>query len=203
LDILPEHRGQDNMTENKIGGWHTYSWDGGSSIIPASQTGVLGLGFVPSDIAPSFNSKITITDANTTFSVIDLTETEKSEDATIAYRGGIQSIDKSFSSSPITIPIPEEHQTGYDIGFIDSAVITISGIWFDGLTGRDSYLEDLRTTKKIIMEKYRASPLVLLMSTRAYFVMLTGYSSNIIGGQGDIISFRLGLSICQLQGHYP
>lgn len=189
------------MSETSYGGWHDYSWVAGA-ICPATPTGTLALGFVPS--APMGNDYgiVAIEGFTSQFTMIDLTEIAQHPDSAVSYRGGIQSVDKSFSASPINIPIPEQLAVGTDIGFVESAVITIAGVWFDGLNGRDRIMEDIRTTKKIIDERFRQSPLVFLLSNRAYFVMLTGYSSNILGGQGDIISIRLGLSICSGQGHY-
>jgi hypothetical protein len=189
------------MTEGVLGGWHSYTLLVGG-LAPASPTGTLALCYYPSSMLPASSDTVTINGFTGTFNVIDLTECEQSSDKDIKYKGGIQSVDKSFSSSPILVPIPEVFNTGYDIGFIESSVITIAGVWFDGLNGRDALMEDIRTTKKAIDERYRADPLILLLSDRAYFVMVTGYSSNVVGGMGNIISFRLGLSICQGMGHY-
>lgn len=186
------------MTESQHGLWHTYTW--GGSITPTSQEGALALGFVAAVAGTC--AQITIAGVNATFSMVDLTESEESTDPTIAYRGGIQSVDKGFTASPILIPIPEQFPTGFDIGFVESGVFTISGVWFDGLDGRDRTLEDLRTSKKCIATAYKQSPLVLVISNRAYPVFITGYSSNIVGGQGKIISFRLGLAIASFNGHY-
>lgn len=188
------------MTENTFGRWHIPVW--GGAIVPASPTGVLALGFVSSGVV-TFSSVVTIDGiSEVAFSMIDLTENEQSDHPEIKYRGGIQSVDKGFTASPINIPIPQEFPVGFDIGFIESAVFTIAGVWFDGLEGRDGYLEDIRTSKKLISEPYRQSPLILVVSNRAYPVLITGYSSNIVGGQGNIISFRLGLAISSLTGHY-
>ncbi len=188
------------MTENAIGLWHGYTWSG--TVIPASPTGTLALGFVSSGVK-TYPGSISISGITAvSFTMMDLTETQESPDPDIVYRGGIQSVDKGFSSSPILIPIPVKFPVGFDIGFVDSAVITIAGVWFDGLEGRDAVMEDLRTSKKCISANYRQSPLVLILSSRAYPVFITGYSSNIVGGQGNIISFRLGLSISDFKGHY-
>lgn len=188
------------MTENTIGMWHAYAMSG--TIAPASPTGVVGLGYVGKVPSGMQMATVTIEGFNATFNVIDLTETAESPNAKTSYRGGIQSVDKSFSSAPVLIPIPLEFPIGYDIGFVESSVLTIAGVWFDGLHGRDQVMEDLRTSKKLVTDKYRMSPYVFLLSDRAYFVMMTGYSSNIVGGQGDIISFRLGLSISSGNSHY-
>lgn len=188
------------MTENSRGGWHTYTW--ASGITPASPSGVLALGFVANGLPVYSAVAVDGLTAGLQFSVIDLTESEQSTDPNCIYRGGIQSVDKSFSASPILIPVPERLAVGYDIGFIESAVVTIAGVWFDGIAGRDSIMEDLRTTKKLVSPTYKQSPLVLMISDRLYPVFITGYSSNIVGGQGNIISFRLGLSICSFTGHY-
>jgi len=185
-----------------IGGWHDYEWKSSASIVPASKTGVVGLGFIlnPDTTYPS--GVVTITGFTPEFTVIDLSEPGTDPvngfgTKNTAYVGGIQSVDKSFSGTAITVPVPFDLATGgTDIGFVESAVITIAGVWFDGLTGRDSILEDLRTTKSWVDERYRQFPFVFLMSNRAYFVFITGYSSNFVGGQGNILSFRLGLSIC-------
>lgn len=188
------------MTESSYGAWHSYTW--GGSIIPASPTGTLAIGFVATGPMSALPGQVTIEGVNATFSMLDLTEVEESTDPSIAYRGGIQSVDKGFTSSPILIPIPQALPTGFDIGFVESGVVTIAGVWFDGLNGRDRILEDLRTTKKCVNPSYQASPLVLVISERAYPVFITGYSSNIVGGQGNVISFRLGLAIASFNGHY-
>jgi len=193
------------MTENTIGGWHACTWTGVAS--PTASTGILSLGFVPSTVgAAALTDAATITIEGTTegteFTMIDLTETHESTDPDIKYRGGIQSVDKGFTSSPILVPLPYQFQWGTEIGFVDSGVFTIAGVWFDGLAGRDMLLEDIRTTKKVIKEESRGSPLILVLSSRVYPVFITGYSSNIVGGQGNIISFRLGLAITSLDGHY-
>jgi len=192
------------MTESTVGMWHDYAWAAGSPITPASFTGVLALGFVPISTMGDGYGQFTIPGANVTFTAVDLTEIAESPNNTTSYRGGIQSVDKSFSANPILIAIPQEFSTGYDINYIESAVITIAGVWFDGLiiSGRDAILEDLRTSKHWVNPMYYQSPFVLLLSNRAYFVYITGYSSNIVGGQGGVISFRLGLSICSIKGHY-
>jgi len=201
------------------GGWYEYTWQSGK--YPASKEGTLALGFVPANGVsdPEVRGQFKVAGVNDyTFEAIDLTETEQSSDTSCIYRGGIQSVDKGFTASPILIPLPEELQIGWDIGFVESGTITIAGVWFDGLgmvtmsTGtqgqtkqtysRDIIIEDLRTTKSLIKEECRQSPLILLLSSRAYPVLITGYSSNIIGGQGNTISIRLGLAICQLKGHY-
>lgn len=185
-----------------MGRWHSYSWVV-SSYAPTTNMGVMGLGFIPQTSPYTGLAEIQIGGiSGLNFAVIDLTESESSPDKDIMYKGGIQSIDKGFSASPILIPIPEEFPTGFDIGFVDSSTITISGVWFDGLDGRDAMLEDLRTSKKIIHADHHQSPLVLLLSSRAYPVFITGYSSNILGGQGKVISIRLGLSISSFNGHY-
>jgi len=190
------------MTETSMGRWHSYTWTGSESD-PTTNVGVMGLGFyAKAGIEPDL-CKITVDGIqDIQFTVIDLTESESSPDKDVMYKGGIQSIDKGFSASPILIPIPEEFSTGFDIGFVESATITISGVWFDGLDGRDAMLEDLRTSKKIVHPDYHQSPLVFLLSSRAYPVFITSYSSNILGGQGNIISIRLGLSITSFNGHY-
>lgn len=189
------------MTETSMGRWHSYSWVV-SSYAPTTNVGVMGLGFIPVSTYPGL-AEIQISGISSlNFAVIDLTESESSPDKDVMYKGGIQSIDKGFSASPILIPIPEEFATGFDIGFVESATITISGVWFDGLDGRDAMLEDLRTSKKIVHPDYHQSPLVFLLSSRAYPVFITGYSSNILGGQGKVISIRLGLSITSFNGHY-
>ena len=189
------------MTETSMGRWHSYSWVV-SSYAPTTNVGVMGLGFIPVSTYPGL-AEIQISGiSGLNFAVIDLTESESSPDKDIMYKGGIQSIDKGFSAAPILIPIPEEFSTGFDIGFIESATITISGVWFDGLDGRDAMLEDLRTSKKIVHSSHKQSPLVFLLSSRAYPVFITGYSSNILGGQGKVISIRLGLSITSFNGHY-
>ena len=189
------------MTETSMGRWHSYSWVV-SSYAPTTNVGVMGLGFIPVSTYPGL-AEIQISGiSGLNFAVIDLTESESSPDKDIMYKGGIQSIDKGFSAAPILIPIPEEFSTGFDIGFIESATITISGVWFDGLDGRDAMLEDLRTSKKIVHSSHKQSPLVFLLSSRAYPVFITGYSSNILGGQGKVISIRLGLSISSFNGHY-
>ena len=190
------------MTETSMGRWHSYSWVV-SSYAPTTNVGVMGLGFIPQTSPYPGLAEIQISGIDTLkFAVIDLTESESSPDKDIMYKGGIQSIDKGFSAAPILIPIPEEFSTGFDIGFIESATITISGVWFDGLDGRDAMLEDLRTSKKIVHSSHKQSPLVFLLSSRAYPVFITGYSSNILGGQGKVISIRLGLSISSFNGHY-
>lgn len=193
-----------SLTEVASGSWYDYSWVAGY-LEPASKTGVLALGYVPAtEYIPlgTDYSKVTIGGSTQEFTLIDLTECEQSVDPEVKYRGGIQSVDKSFSASPILVPIPRRFAEGYDIGFIESAVITIAGVWFDGLRGRDMIIEDIRTSQKCIDETKRGHPLVLILSERAYFVFITGYSSNIVGGNGNIISFRLGLSICSGTGHY-
>jgi hypothetical protein len=190
------------MTETSMGRWHSYSWVV-SSYTPTTNVGVMGLGFIPQTSPYPGLAEVQIGGiSGLNFAVIDLTESESSPDKDIMYKGGIQSIDKGFSAAPILIPIPEEFSTGFDIGFIESSTITISGVWFDGLDGRDAMLEDLRTSKKIIHTDHHQSPLVFLLSSRAYPVFVTGYSSNIIGGQGKVISIRLGLSISSFNGHY-
>lgn len=189
------------MTETSMGLWHSYSWVV-SSYTPTTNVGVMGLGFIPVSTYPGLAEVQIGGISGLNFAVIDLTESESSPDKDIMYKGGIQSIDKGFSASPILIPIPEEFSTGFDIGFIESSTITISGVWFDGLDGRDAMLEDLRTSKKIIHTDHHQSPLVFLLSSRAYPVFITGYSSNILGGQGKVISIRLGLSISSFNGHY-
>ena len=190
------------MTETSMGRWHSYAWAGSESA-PTTNVGVMGLGFIPQTSPYPGLAEIQIGGiSGLNFAVIDLTESESSPDKDIMYKGGIQSIDKGFSAAPILIPIPEEFSTGFDIGFIESATITISGVWFDGLDGRDAMLEDLRTSKKIVHSSHKQSPLVFLLSSRAYPVFITGYSSNILGGQGKVISIRLGLSISSFNGHY-
>lgn len=190
------------MTETSMGRWHSYTWSGSESD-PTTNVGVMGLGFYAKEGVGTGLCKITVGGiSDIQFTVIDLTESESSPDKDIMYKGGIQSIDKGFSASPILIPIPEEFATGFDIGFVESSTITISGVWFDGLDGRDAMLEDLRTSKKIIHTDHHQSPLVFLLSSRAYPVFITGYSSNILGGQGKVISIRLGLSISSFNGHY-
>jgi len=185
-----------------MGRWHSYTWTGSESD-PTTNVGVMGLGFYAKAGIETDLCKITVDGIqDIQFTVIDLTESESSPDKDVMYKGGIQSIDKGFSASPILIPIPEEFATGFDIGFVESATITISGVWFDGLDGRDAMLEDLRTSKKIVHPDYHQSPLVFLLSSRAYPVFITGYSSNILGGQGNVISIRLGLSITSFNGHY-
>lgn len=179
--------------------WKSYYFLDGA-IKPASYTGVLALGYVGNSVGAMATASVD--GCNVNFNLIDLTETAVSPHTDTSYRGGIQSVDKSFSASPILVPLPLDFAVGYDIGFIESAVITIAGVWFDGITGRDEIMEDLRTCKSLVDVNRSQSPYVLLLSNRAYFVMLTGYSSNIIGGQGDVISFRLGLSICSGEGHY-
>lgn len=190
-----------------VGLWTSYTWDGSGLITPASFTGVVGLGFVGLETGKITGyiekmAVVSIPGYTPKFNVIDLTETAESPNNNTSYRGGLQSIDKSFSASPILVPQPLAFPVSYDIGFIESAVITLSGIWFDGLHGRDAVMEDIRTGKTLISENYVQSPLVFLVSNRAYFVQITGYSSNLVGGQGDILSFRLGLSICSGNGHY-
>jgi hypothetical protein len=178
-----------------------YSYNFTGSIIPASKEGVVGLGFIPAaGVNWSEFAQVTIDGFTGTFVVIDITEPGGTNDA---YRGGIQSVDKSFSGQGISVPLPFELPlAAADIGFVDSATITIAGVWFDGLNGRDKVLEDLRTEKKYVHETYQTAPYVFLLSNRAYFVWLTGYSANIVGGQGNIISVRLGLSICSGKGQY-
>lgn len=161
------------------------------------QIGVVALGFI--GVASGALATITGIPGLETFVMIDLTEPGGTSDT---YKGGIQSVDKGFTAAPMLIPIPLQMPVSWDIGMVDSGVITIAGVWFDGLDGRDSVLEDLRTEKSHVTEQYRMSPFFLFLSKRAYPVMITGYSSNIVGGQGNIISFRLGLAICSLTGHY-
>lgn len=183
------------------GQWYDYTWKSG--IIPASYVGVLALGFAAASVMDATKyGLVNISGFNQDFTMIDLTETAEDPNGSTSYRGGIQSVDKSFSASPLTIPIPQELPVGFDIGFVESAVFTIAGVWFDGIDGRDSIMEDLRTSKLLIEERRQASPLIIVLSNRAYFVHITGYSSNIVGGQGNIVSFRLGLSICSGTGHY-
>lgn len=187
------------MTEYSRGLWHTYTLSGGGT---ESHVGILGLGFV-AKASISGLALASIGGINgVEFTVVDLTETAESTDENVKYRGGIQSVDKGFTASPILLPIPEEFPTGFDIGFVESGIFTISGVWFDGLDGRDQILEDLRTSKKLIHDNYKQSPFVLLLSNRAYPVFITGYSTNILGGQGNVISIRLGLAIASFNGHY-
>ena len=170
--------------------YYTYSSD---SI--RDQTGVVALGF----IGVASGAAATVGGIEEQFVMIDLTEPGGTSET---YKGGIQSIDKGFTAAPMLIPIPLQMPVSWDIGMVDSGTFTIAAVWFDGLEGRDSILQDLRTEKTLVTEKYRMSPYILFLSNRAYPVMMTGYSSNIVGGQGDIISIRLGLAICSLQGHY-
>lgn len=191
---------------NKFGGWYSYSWSG--AIKPASNAGVVALGAIlTSGYEDISSSSISISGISSlTFNLIDLTETgmKKTDNGfnDIVYRGGIQSLDKGFTSSPISIPIPVSLPVGYDIGFVDSGIVTIATVWFDGLDGRDKIFEDWRTLKNSISENYRSSPLIFVLSNRAYGAFLTGYSSNLIGGQGNIISARIGLQLCRLDEHY-
>ena len=63
------------MTEGAVGGWHDYTWTGGITV--ASNTGVLGLGFVPVEgftVASFASGLVSIGGCDVSFNVIDLTE---------------------------------------------------------------------------------------------------------------------------------
>lgn len=112
--------------------------------------------------------------------------------------GGIQSINRTLTKTPILCPIPDDDPIGVDINIIESDTIRINTIWFDGIGDNSTYLaaENMFLKRGWSVEN-KTKPYRLTMGDRQYYVMLNTWTADLTGGWGDTIPVSISLSIVQ------
>jgi hypothetical protein len=119
--------------------------------------------------------------------------TLKTTDATY---GGVQSINRTLSKTPIIIPVPNQEPIGLDLNMIESDTIRINTIWFDGIGPNSTYIAAENFFMKVGWpDADKMKPYRFQMGSWQCWVMLNTWTADLSGGWGDTLPVTISLSV--------